>query len=66
MTSRARQREQARVPVVGHSKIVAKFLDSGHSRMLPWARRWQAVAEADAGATGESCLPDQDAGAGMV
>ncbi len=44
VTSRARQREQARVLVAGHGKIVAEFFDSGHSRTLPWARRPQSAA----------------------
>ena len=44
VTSRARQREQAGVLVAGHGTIVAEFFDSGHSRILPWARRPQAAA----------------------
>jgi site-specific DNA recombinase len=44
VTSRARQRKQARVLVAGHGTIVAGFFDSGHSRTLPWARRPQAAA----------------------
>ena len=44
VTSRTRQREQARVLVAGHGTIVAEFFDSGHSRTLPWARRPQAAA----------------------
>jgi site-specific DNA recombinase len=44
VTSRARQREQARVLVAGHGKIIAEFFDSGHSRTLPWARRPQSAA----------------------
>ena len=44
VTSRARQREQARVLVAGHGKFVAEFFDSGHSRTLPWARRPQSAA----------------------
>ena len=44
VTSRARQREQARVLAAGHGKIAAEFFDSGHSRTLPWARLPQAAA----------------------
>ncbi|MGH3189737.1 MAG: recombinase family protein [Streptosporangiaceae bacterium] len=44
VTSRARQREQARVLVAGHGTVVAEFFDSGHSRTLPWARRPEAAA----------------------
>ena len=44
VTSRARQREQAGVLVAGHGQIAAEFFDSGHSRILPWARRPQAAA----------------------
>ena len=44
VTSRARQRELAGVLVAGHGHIVAGFFDSGHSRILPWARRPQAAA----------------------
>ena len=44
VTSRVRQREQARVLVAGHGKIVAELFASGHSRTLPWARRPQAAA----------------------
>jgi len=44
VTSRARQREQAAALAAGHGRIVAEFFDSGHSRILPWARRPQAAA----------------------
>jgi site-specific DNA recombinase len=44
VTSRARQRDQARALVAGQGTIVAEFFDSGQSRTLPWARRPQAVA----------------------
>lgn len=44
VTSRERQRAQAGVLVAGHGQIVAEFFDSGHSRILPWARRPQAAA----------------------
>ncbi len=44
VTSQARQREQAAALAAGHGRIVAEFFDSGHSRILPWARRPQAAA----------------------
>jgi DNA invertase Pin-like site-specific DNA recombinase len=44
VTSRARQRDQARALVAGHGRIVARFFDSGQSRTLAWARRPQAAA----------------------
>jgi len=44
VTSRTRQRDQARALVAGHGMIVAEFFDNGQSRTLPWARRPQAAA----------------------
>jgi len=44
VTSRARQRDQARALVAGHGMIVAEFFDSGQSHTPPWARRPQAAA----------------------
>jgi site-specific DNA recombinase len=44
VTSRARQRDQARALVAGQGTIVAEFFDGGQSRTLPWARRPQAAA----------------------
>jgi hypothetical protein len=44
VTSRTRQRDQARALVSGHGMIAAEFFDSGQSRTLPWARRPQAAA----------------------
>jgi site-specific DNA recombinase len=43
VTSRARQHDLADALVVGHGRIVAGFFDIGQSRVLPWARRPQAV-----------------------
>jgi site-specific DNA recombinase len=44
VTSRARQRDQARTLVAGHGQIVAEFFDIGQSRILARARRPQAAA----------------------
>src|SRR6185437_14403100 len=44
VTSRARQREQAKALVRGHGAIVAEFFDSGQSRTLAGGRRPQAAA----------------------
>ena len=44
VTSRARQREQARALVRGHGHIVAELFDAGESRTVAWARRPQAAA----------------------
>ena len=44
VTSRTRQRDQARTLVAGHGQIVAEFFDVGQSRTLAWARRPQAAA----------------------
>jgi site-specific DNA recombinase len=44
VTSLARQREQARMLVARHGRIVAEYFDAGESRVLPWARRPQAAA----------------------
>ena len=44
VTSRTRQRDQARTLVAGHGQIVAEFFDIGQSRTLAWARRPQAAA----------------------
>ncbi len=39
VSSRARQREQARSLTAGYGRIVAEFFDVGQSRVLAWARR---------------------------
>ncbi|MCP9952712.1 recombinase family protein [Actinomadura madurae] len=44
VTSRARQRDQAVALVGGHGRMVAEYVDVGHSRVLPWARRPEAAA----------------------
>ena len=44
VTSRARQREQARALVRGHGQIVAEFFDVAESRAVAWARRPQSAA----------------------
>jgi DNA invertase Pin-like site-specific DNA recombinase len=44
VTSLARQREQARMLVARHGRIVAEYFDAAESRVLPWARRPQAAA----------------------
>jgi DNA invertase Pin-like site-specific DNA recombinase len=44
VTSLARQREQARMLVARHGRIVAEYFDAGESRVLPWARHPQAAA----------------------
>jgi hypothetical protein len=44
VTSRVRQRDQARMLVAGHGRIAAEYFDAGQSRVLPWARRPQAAA----------------------
>jgi len=44
VTSRARQLAQAVMLTAGRGVIVAEFFDTGHSRVLPWARRPQAAA----------------------
>ena len=43
-SSRARQLAQAVMLVAGRGVIAAEFFDTGHSRVLPWARRPQAAA----------------------
>jgi len=43
-SSRARQLAQAVMLVAGRGVITAEFFDTGHSRVLPWARRPQAAA----------------------
>ena len=42
-SSRARQLAQAVMLTAGRGVIVAEFFDTGHSRVLPWARRPQAA-----------------------
>src|SRR5260370_1167231 len=44
VTSRARQREQARALARGHGQIVADFFDVGQTRKLAWACRPQSAA----------------------
>jgi hypothetical protein len=55
VTSRARQLAQAVMLVAGVGVIAAVFFDTGHSRVLPWARRPQAAALV-------AQLPDPDRG----
>jgi site-specific DNA recombinase len=43
-SSRARQLAQAVMLVAGRGVITAEFFDTGHSRVLAWARRPQAAA----------------------
>jgi site-specific DNA recombinase len=44
VTSRARQRAQAEMLVLGHGVIVAELFDVGESRTVAWPRRPQAAA----------------------
>jgi DNA invertase Pin-like site-specific DNA recombinase len=44
VTSRVRQREQARALVRSHGVIVTELFDVGESRTVAWARRPQAAA----------------------